>query len=535
MDRKVQVCVSLLFVAAIGLGAITHVPVAWRALSRRAGFEKSVAAIHSGLLERFKWKDAFVDISGLYARIMGRRLHNQVVKLANGHLQNALRIEPSDEEMAKSADSAVRIRDLFAWLKGRGIGALYLQAPTKMDVGGMLYPYEVKHRIYEKADLVCAELQTNGCEVLDMRNRLAATVDDVSRNFYVADHHWRIEAAFGVFPAVVDRMLSILGQDGKDVSQLVDSRNWLCQTREDLFLGSWGRRVGRFFAGLDDISWYEPKFNTHLSCAVPRVELITVGKFSDALVRSAGFLDGRLSPHANNAYCLYVGGNFPLVMHRNASAPSHARILMVVDSFALPVQAFLSTVFSEIDVLDLRSFGEMPLCDYVDAYGPDLVVFLYNPGSIGAEKTFAFGLSPEQRAKPISEELPCGTSFEIAKTSDGVHYGVVADETMLKKGGLYRLVLGNLAVDGNCPGVTVCLRNPDSGEFKEMRVVDSEYAAGHAETLAFKIPTAGRWELVAFAGRRSSTAAGIRIGKVSLVCVRSPSPEAPQPNPSIQH
>ena len=535
MDRKVQFCASLLFVAAVGAGAITHVPVAWRSFCCRAGFEKSVAAIHGGLLDRFKWKDAFVDISGLYARLLGRRLHNQVVKLANGHLQNALRIEPSDEEMAKSADSAVRIRDLFAWLKGRGIGALYLQAPTKMDVGGLLYPYEVKHRIYEKADLVRAELQTNGCEVLDMRNRLAATVDDVSRNFYVADHHWRIEAAFGVFPAVVDQMLSILGQDGKDVLQLVDSRNWLCQAREDWFLGSWGRRVGRFFAGLDDISWYEPKFNTHLSCAVPRIELITVGKFSEALVRSAGFLDGRFPLHARNAYCLYVGGNFPLVMHRNASAPSHARILLVVDSFALPMQAFLTTVFSEIDVLDLRSFKEMQLCDYVDAYGPDLVAFLYNPGSIGAEKTFDFGLSLERRGRPTPEELACATSLEIAKTSAGVHYGVVADETMLKNGGLYRLVLGEIVADGSCPGVTVCLHNPDSDEFSGMRVVDSEYAASHDETLAFKIPTAGRWELVAFAGRRSSANAGIRIGKISLACVRSPSPEAPQHNPSIQH
>ena len=48
-----------------------------------------------------------------------------------------------------------------------------------------------------------------------------------------------------------------------------------------------------------------------------------------------------------------------MVNHRNLSAHVKARILLLKDSYGLPIQAFLSTLFSEVDVLDLRRFDEI--------------------------------------------------------------------------------------------------------------------------------------------------------------------------------
>ena len=61
--------------------------------------------------------------------------------------------------------------------------------------------------------------------------------------------------------------------------------------------------------------------------------------------------------------------------------------MIVKDSFANPVAAFLATVCREVIVVDPRMLGSLSdVIDIVAACRPDVVVELVNPSAIGNHK-----------------------------------------------------------------------------------------------------------------------------------------------------
>lgn len=54
------------------------------------------------------------------------------------------------------------------------------------------------------------------------------------------------------------------------------------------------------------------------------------------------------------------------------------RVLLIKDSFMLPLEAFLSTEFTEVDVIDPRHYKASSLAEYVLWTRPDLVIQMNN-------------------------------------------------------------------------------------------------------------------------------------------------------------
>ena len=67
------------------------------------------------------------------------------------------------------------------------------------------------------------------------------------------------------------------------------------------------------------------------------------------------------------------------------------KILIIKDSFSLPVYSFLSLGIKEVRAIDMRLFDEN-VVEYAAAYNPDLVILMYNADSF-APPMFDFHLS----------------------------------------------------------------------------------------------------------------------------------------------
>lgn len=506
------------FLVLIIIGTLAHVPVIWGIMRDKSvkTLAEFSAKVRKSLVTDFKWKELFVDINGAYVRAIGQRVCNDIVRLPNGQLQGISELSQSDATIAKLSASAKRLGEFSDWLGKRGVPLLYVQAPTKMDLKGELYPYYVKHGINEVPEIFCRELESMGVNVLDLRPQLTSSTEAVAKNFFNTDHHWTIDAAFSACPTIAGRILDLLGFDNQLARECFDPIKWNRFEKKDWFLGSRGRRVGRFFAGVDDISWYEPKSVARMSCAIPNREIFRDRSFSEALIKKSELLSRKRPPlYTSNPYALYVGGDFPLVNHRNLSAHVKARILLLKDSYGLPIQAFLSTLFSEVDVLDLRRFDEMTVTEYIKSTRPDAIVVLYYPFSLTNPKVTSFGQEREIDTKWDCVQ-PC-RRVRIEKSPKPYNYFNLTPAAGLHNGHIYRLTLGRVQPSGTFGGgATVCLHDLESKKVVQMRVVDLEYIKENEECIAFKIPPTGKWRLLLYAGKRAATDVEVDIGEVTL-------------------
>ena len=328
------------------------------------------------------FKSAFVDLNGAYARLTGRHVYHGVSVLKNGMLD---RDGVAAIDTGELAQALVRFSDALA---ARGISFLFVQIPSKSDLAGELACDGVENAANLNADALCKTLSARNVELLDLRSQLAATAAEVEHCFYRTDHHWNTDGAFCAFKEVLSRIAAMLTTRTVDVSW-GSAERWERQIYPDWLLGSHGKRVGRFFGGVDDLVLYTPKERIETTLALPHKEIFKSGDFSEVLLCKE-YLDAP-DYHGDDAYCVYLGGNYPLVVHQTVGIEKGAHVLLIKDSFSLPLEAMLSTALSRLDAIDPRYFGEETVLEYAERTHPDLVVVAINPSVFSDGAYLDFG------------------------------------------------------------------------------------------------------------------------------------------------
>ena len=337
------------------------------------------------LSEKFPLKEQFIEFNGGASRLAGRRFVNTVYRTPRGMLLSEQPRHPRSIESAPSL-LADRVDEFRHWLEKRGVAYIYMQAPAKIDMKGLMLPSEFRHDGNLMADRFLAELAKRGVRVMDVRETLTATEDDVMRYFYMTDHHWNNDAAFRAFVEVAPELAALAGADPAAAKRVASRRAWKRKIWENCFMGSKSRRTGRLFGGIDDLAVYTPKFKTKMTIEIPSRKLKRTGSFRETVMwDSDRILAMRGDEFKADAYShLYIGGLFGVVRFKNRKAPVEKRLVVVGDSYSRPLQGLLSTVFSEILALDQRRFkpGET-VAGFVEEFKPAVVLQLDNPGALG--------------------------------------------------------------------------------------------------------------------------------------------------------
>ncbi len=372
--RKKGRAFSCLSLAALALFSILNVPLLLSPLGRFLGGETTLGDLaretRAAYVADVSFKSAFVDINGAYARLTGRRVYHGVSVLNNGMLD---RDELAEMDMTEMAAGICRLEGA---LSESGIPFLYVQVPSKVDLADTLVPAGVENAANRNANALCGALEADGVQVLDLRPRLTGSVADVERYYYRTDHHWNADGAFFAFGEILARIASILPERAIDLS-LTKAEQWERTVYADWFLGSHGKRVGRFFGGVDDLIVYTPRTPCTTSLSLPHKDFYGTGDFSELLIRTE-YLE-RPDYFGADAHCVYLGGNYPLAVHENADAADGAHILLVKDSFSHPLEAMLSASLSRLDVIDPRYYRDGTVLEYAIKTRPDLVIVAINP------------------------------------------------------------------------------------------------------------------------------------------------------------
>ena len=408
--RITNIILPVIFFCMIAAMSILNFGSLFQALTNdeNGDFNQLTADIDVKLSDQFYLKNTFVAINGLTERSIGKRTLNEAVRLKNNHLITLYdyTIKPT-ERTYWAAETVVRLND---YLRLNGISFIFAVAPLHFNGDSTLLPDGLEAANTDELVKFWDRLHIRSVDVLSIEEVMKKNDIDHYNFFFKTDHHWKPEAAFWATNEILKHMNKrydiALDKDKMDID------NYHVDTYKDWFLGSVGRRTGRFFSGLDDISLIYPKFDTDM-------EVFTAtdarnGTFFDVMFEMQYM---EKSDYFNSSsYSTYLGGDFPLVVEKNNDAVNDKKLLILKESFALPVQAFLANHFKQIDVIDLRLYSFNSLMQYVYDTKPDMVLILYNLSTIlgPADVLFYFG----DVASIITDDPDAAISRNLLLTED---------------------------------------------------------------------------------------------------------------------
>jgi hypothetical protein len=222
----------------------------------------------------------------------------------------------------------------------------------------------------KNADEFIAKLTISNISCFDLRLPLRGGGMSQNQLFFNTDHHWTIDAAF-LSAGLVAGELNENHGFGIDM-RYFDKDSFNFEKYENYYIGSMGRRVGRISGGVDDFTLITPKFDTDLTFTEDGT-MPQRGSFDDVVLMKE-FIEKKM-PLDTNRYAVYRRDEAEVIFKNHLV--DEGRVLVIKDSFGMPVYSFLALGVHELRALDVRLF-EGDVAEYAIEYGPDIVIMLYN-------------------------------------------------------------------------------------------------------------------------------------------------------------
>lgn len=335
-----------------------------------------ISATETSINDMIFGKTAYINLYGLTSRILNKHYvmetisANNVIKDNNGQLHfitYPINAEPYVEEVT-------RVKTV---LDEMNIPLLYVQTPIKVIEDYTQMPTGIDDYSNENADAFVNKLIENDVDVIDLRNALEVSNLDYSTLFYDTDHHWTTPTAFWATGHVANYLKEQFNIDLDPNYFYTNLENYHTQVFKDSFLGSQGRRVGRYYGGVDDYTLILPDYDTDYTVTIKKNSTlepsVREGTFEKTIIQQDLIKDEDIF---TNRYAAYFGADYSEVILNNNKSENDLKVLIFKDSFALPFSAFFSTMVSETRLIDTRYYKDDVL-EYIKDYQPDLVLFVH--------------------------------------------------------------------------------------------------------------------------------------------------------------
>lgn len=349
--------------------------------------EKTWAAV-SGSMEQYyseelKGRYRFVEGNGLAKRLAFLRTCNDTVRLDNGDLERL----SNHFDWEDTADSLIKLSEYCRKLE---IPFLCVFAPSKVCQYDTGLPLGVPDEVNPAANQVIERLENAEVSVLDLRRNLHEEGRSHEELFFHTDHHWNSEGAFWGYQKLTERLNVDFGYEIDDT--LRERENFRQKDFPEGFLGSYGKRTGKYFGGVDDISVILPDFEVSLRMEVPDRGIVREGDFSQALLDFSQITDAWYYDDSHIPYAVYTGDDYNLMRIINENAENDKKLLLLKDSFVRPVASFLSLGIRQVEAIDLRIEPKISVKEYLNAHKPDTVVFMCSIWALKDYNLIDFGL-----------------------------------------------------------------------------------------------------------------------------------------------
>lgn len=380
-----QIVYGVCFLAIISMVGISVIQIAASAVVQRSAgpidqvllpsgpktVPRIIRSIESRINHSLQGRSKLVDLYGLLQRGMGKWQAGKVMRDRDNmlHMMDTI---PSEETLLGYSQNLITLEQAA---RRRKTPFLYVQAPSDLLPEKTRLPYGVEDVSNQRIDFFLHQLDQAKIPVLD--TRILFQHWKPSEVFYATDHHWTTAAAFTVMGEILSRFNAEHGMALDPDRTVRDPAHYLVRSFPDSFLGSCGVRVGQFFVGKDDFSYYEPSFETALHLQSFKDAVIVFereGTFSEALIDPAP-----LRPNYKNKYNAFLYAQTNELRIINKMGKGQGKCLIIADSFARCMAPYLSLCFEQTVLLDPQPGRyRKDYIDYIDSFQPDVIVVLFN-------------------------------------------------------------------------------------------------------------------------------------------------------------
>lgn len=341
-----------------------------------SNFSENVEQIPS---DELRYHKQLLDVDSLKQNVLNTRIivkdDATLLKTDTGSIIWSQKKYLSDEALDESIE---RIGQLQNFVNSHDGEFLYVAAPFKGY--GLSLPENAEDYNETNYDRMLEKLKNANIPTLNLAALMKAEGLLNEDSYFETDHHWKPEAGFWATGAICEELFERYGFDyNRDYTDL---SNFHIDTYKEWFLGSLGRKVGRYYTpgGVEDISLITPAFETNLTDKQPLKEQVKEGNFKESVLYMEN-IEG-MNHYYQNPYVVYSGGDFRLQIIQNNLNTEGKKILIVRDSFACVVTPFLALNASEVHVLDVRDanyyYGDkLDVYEYIREIQPDYVLALY--------------------------------------------------------------------------------------------------------------------------------------------------------------
>lgn len=351
---------------------------------------KTIAAVEGTINDSTAGKYKFIELYGYLQKLMYKNEESnfEVVKDKNGFLHYTYFAEKSNP-VYRLVERTKAIKD---GLKDKSTKLIYMMPPDKYVESYSKLPYGIPYSYAnETADVFLNLLKENNIDTIDLRKNLTKSGIPNNQLFFKTDHHWTIQTAFWEYTQLVSALKTNYKLNIDEDGFYTNKDNYNFITYENAAIGSMARKTGILYSGVDDFTLIYPKFATNYSYYSKTGNQVTNlnGRFEEALLTVDPLRTNKdIYSLEADKYSSYLFGNQGIVHVLNKNNPNGPKVLFVKDSFTVPLAAFLSTVCSDVYLVDPRYYtGNIP--DYINSVKTDFVFLSFYPQDL-TEDFFKF-------------------------------------------------------------------------------------------------------------------------------------------------
>lgn len=305
----------------------------------------------------------FIELYGAFQRILGKREIENFTIFKNSY--NRL-VEPRGRRTSSDiTDKVEEVGRIWSFLIENNIPFLYIESPLPINNKSEL-PLGAIDYSGENADNL--HMQLPDMQILQVNKRIDVPEKEM---FYKTDHHWSGDASFETYLAVSEWLKE------NNITEKTIEKSEFERITVNGFLGSYGIKAGKYYAGTEEFVYYRPLFRTKFEFEELTEKGILTGSktggWEDSLMDKAILED----PDYNNKYNAFLWGNPGENRITNLNDTNGKKILLISHSYGRPLAQYLALNCREVRQIDPQEGRfEGNYIQYIQEYKPDAVVFL---------------------------------------------------------------------------------------------------------------------------------------------------------------
>ena len=358
---------------------------------RFASLKETIGKLDQAMNDSVYGKLKFIEAYGYTQALLDKNEESnfEVVKDTQGQLHYTYFTDKPNPTM----ELTERVKTLSSQIINKQVKLTYMLTPDKYIKGYTQFPKGIPyHHSNETADQFLGELKQAGVDTLDLREGLTESGIPIPELFFRTDHHWQIQTAFWGYGQLVKHLDAMDGTKLDPTGFYTNIDNYNQIKYDNAYIGSMGRKTGKYYAGVDDFTLIYPKFKTDYEFYFKTNELggTLTGRFEDALLTTYPLhVEGSDYGLTGDKYFTYLYGNQAFVHIRNKDKPNGPKVVFIKDSLAVPLISFFSTICSDVYLLDPRYYKE-DIAAFINQTELDHVFISFSPQNLVTD-FFTFG------------------------------------------------------------------------------------------------------------------------------------------------